>query len=100
MARNGKAWIPQAETSRPLPRRFLGARFPAARLLAAAAILVMGALALAFLVPMAGRNPKTLRRFQPSAPAKLTQSSVVLASTPAHDPQAEQLYLKGRVLLG
>lgn len=63
--------------------------------LAAAAILVMGALALAFLVPMAGRNPKTAT-LPASAPRPNSPSSVVLASTPAHDPQAEQLYLKGR----
>ena len=63
--------------------------------LAVAAILGIGALTLVLLPPGVKRTPKTgghavaVSR-QPSA------GGAVLASTPSHDPEAEQLYLKGR----
>jgi tetratricopeptide (TPR) repeat protein len=63
--------------------------------LAAAAILGMGAMALVLFLPIIGRNSKTATP-PVSTPRPNSPSSVVLASTPAHDPQAEQLYLKGR----
>ncbi len=57
----------------------------------AAAILGMGATALVILHPSPGRTPKTAG---PSP--RQTSPATVLASTPAHDPAAEQFYLKGR----
>jgi tetratricopeptide (TPR) repeat protein len=61
----------------------------------AAATLILGAVALVLFHPGASRDPKTVN---PSAslPRQSSPSAVVLASTPSHDPDAEQLYLKGR----
>ncbi len=58
----------------------------------AAAILGMGATALVILHPSPSRNPKSAG----PSPRQTSPAAVVLASTPAHDPEAEQFYLKGR----
>ena len=59
--------------------------------LLAAAVLVLGATALVlFLASPKTAGPSTAR------PRQNSPAAVVLASTPAHDPAAEQLYLKGR----
>jgi len=63
--------------------------------LVAAAILGMGALALVLVHPDPSHILKTDGRavFQPR---QASLGGVALASTPSHDPEAEQLYLKGR----
>lgn len=62
--------------------------------LLAIAILCMGAIALILFRPGASRSFKTAGQ---SAQSRQTSSGgVVRASTPSHDPEAEQLYLKGR----
>lgn len=62
--------------------------------LLAAGVLGVGALALVLFPPRANRSPKTAGHT--AALARQTSSGAVLASTPSHDPEAEQLYLKGR----
>ncbi len=63
--------------------------------LAAVAILGVGAMALVLFHPGASRVPKTAEH-PISSPRPSTPNAVVLASTQSHDPEAEQLYLKGR----
>src|SRR5713226_4241460 len=60
--------------------------------LSAAATLVASALVLVFFRPSASRTKTAGSSSLPHQTAPAT----VLASTPAHDPEAEQLYLKGR----
>ena len=61
--------------------------------LLAVAILCIGAIALVLFRPSARRNLNT--QVGPSA-SVTSPSEVVRASTPPHNPEAEQLYLKGR----
>jgi tetratricopeptide (TPR) repeat protein len=63
--------------------------------LSAIAILGLGALALVLFYPKANRRFKSAG---PSAslPQQASPAGVVSASTPPHDPEAEQLYLQGR----
>jgi tetratricopeptide (TPR) repeat protein len=63
--------------------------------LAAAAILGMGAMALVLFHASASRSSKTAGQAA-SQPRQTSPGGVVRASTPSHDPDAEQLYLKGR----
>jgi len=64
--------------------------------LVAAAIVSMGAIALMLLF-YANSNRDSRTAGQASSVARQNSpGGVVLASTPAHDPDAEQLYLKGR----
>jgi Tfp pilus assembly protein PilF len=70
------------------------ARYRNAIRLSVVAILGLGALTLV-LYPRANRGSKTAR--QATSPSKqASPASVVLASTPPHNPEAEQLYLQGR----
>jgi tetratricopeptide (TPR) repeat protein len=62
---------------------------------AVAAVLGVGALALVIFPPRVDRSSKTAGRAVAS-PRQGSPGSAVLASTPSHDPEAEQLYLKGR----
>ena len=71
------------------------AHYRSAIRLAAAAILGMGAMALVFFLPIGSHSPKTAA-LPAVLPRPNSPNSVVLASTPSHDPEAEQLYLKGR----
>jgi tetratricopeptide (TPR) repeat protein len=64
------------------------------RLLAVAGLGV-GALALVLIPPRVNRNPKSTGH-ESVTPRHASSGSAVLASTPSHDPEAEQLYLKGR----
>src|SRR5713226_7613311 len=59
------------------------------------AILGTGALALVLFYPSASRRSKTAGQAA-SLPRQTSPGGVVRASTPPHDPEAEQLYLKGR----
>ncbi len=70
-----------------------GAGHPNTIRLLTVAILFTGALGLVLVHFIANRAPKTA-----GPPASLPQQSspTVLASTQSHDPEAEQLYLKGR----
>jgi Tfp pilus assembly protein PilF len=61
--------------------------------LVVAAALGLGALALVLLPPRANRKAAG---HEIAVPRQTSGSSAVLASTPSHDPEAEQLYLKGR----
>jgi tetratricopeptide (TPR) repeat protein len=61
----------------------------------AAAVLGVCAIALVVFPPRANRSPKTAENAIVS-PRQTSAGGAVLASTPAHDPEAEQLYLKGR----
>jgi len=63
--------------------------------LTVAAILGMAALAVVLLPPRVNRSPKTGGRAV-AVSRPLSAGGAVLASTPSHDPEAEQLYLKGR----
>src|SRR6266852_705468 len=63
--------------------------------LLAVAILGLGALALVLFLPGANRSSKTAGQAA-SLPRQASPSGVMLASTPSHDPEAEQFYLKGR----
>ncbi len=63
--------------------------------LLAVAILGLGALALVLFHPGANRSSKTAGQAA-SLPRQASPSGVMLASTPSHDPEAEQFYLKGR----
>lgn len=62
--------------------------------LATATVLGVGVMALVLSHPSASRSPKTAGAAR--QPGRDTLGSVALASTPAHDAEAEQLYLKGR----
>jgi tetratricopeptide (TPR) repeat protein len=64
------------------------ARYPNTIKLLAAALLGIGAMALVLIYGSASRSSKTA--------GQAASGGVVRASTPAHDPDAEQLYLKGR----
>jgi len=59
------------------------------------AFLGLGALALVLFYPSASRRSKTARQAA-SLPRQTSPSGVVRASTPPHDPGAEQLCLQGR----
>jgi Tfp pilus assembly protein PilF len=61
----------------------------------AAAILGMAAIAVVLFYPSASRSSKSAGPAA-SLPRPTSPGGVVRASTPAHDPDAEQLYLKGR----
>jgi tetratricopeptide (TPR) repeat protein len=61
----------------------------------AAAILGLGATALVLFHPSASRISRTAGQGA-SLTRQTSPGGVVLASTPPHDPEAEQLYLKGR----
>jgi len=61
--------------------------------LAVAAVLGVGALAVVLLPPRANRSPRSAGH---AAVPQSSSGGAVLASTPMHDPEAEQLYLKGR----
>ncbi len=61
-------------------------------LLTAAAVLCIAAMALVQFHPNPTRTPKS----NAAVPHQDSLGSVALASSPAHDPEAEQLYLKGR----
>ncbi len=63
--------------------------------LLAVAILGFGALALVLFHPGASRSSKTAGQAA-SLPRQTSPGGVMLASTPSHDPDAEQFYLKGR----
>ena len=63
--------------------------------LAVAAILGVGALAVVLLPPRVNRSPKAAGHAV-AVPRQPSPGGAVLASTPSHDPEAEQLYLKGR----
>jgi tetratricopeptide (TPR) repeat protein len=63
--------------------------------LAVAAILGVVFLAVVLLPPRVNRNPKT-GGHAGAVPREPAVHGAVLASTPSHDPEAEQLYLKGR----
>ncbi len=63
--------------------------------LVVAAVLGVGALALVFFPPRVNRTPKAAGHVV-AMPGQSSSGSAVLASTPSHDPEAEQLYLKGR----
>jgi tetratricopeptide (TPR) repeat protein len=63
--------------------------------LVAAAALGLAAVALVLIPPRANRAPKTTAH-EVAPPRQAASGSDVLASTPSHDPEAEQLYLKGR----
>jgi len=69
-------------------------RYRATIRLLAVAILCMGAIALVLFHPGASRSSKTAG--QSAQPRQTSPGGVVRASTPSHDPEAEQLYLKGR----
>ncbi len=69
----------------------------ATNLVRLAAVMGVAAVALAFIIlyPSARRSPlRAVRPPLPTQPASL--GAVALASSPPHDPAAEQLYLKGR----
>ncbi len=84
----------QAESSEEVRAKSAGHRRNAIRVMAAA-VLGLGVLALVGFPTRATRGPKTAN--QGIAPAQqASPGNAVLASTPAHDPEAEQLYLKGR----
>jgi tetratricopeptide (TPR) repeat protein len=84
----------QAESSEEVRARSAGHRRNVIRFMVAA-VLGLGVLALVIFPPRAHRSPKTAD--QGIAPAQqASHGNAVLASTPAHDPEAEQLYLKGR----
>jgi tetratricopeptide (TPR) repeat protein len=82
---------PSAEEVRPItgpgPRKTIR--------LVVAAVLGVAALALVLFPLRANRTPKTAGHAV-APPRQTSAGSAVLASTPSHDPQAEQLYLKGR----
>jgi tetratricopeptide (TPR) repeat protein len=63
--------------------------------LLAVAILVLAAVALVLFRPGTNSTPKTVRPAASSA-QQTSPNTTVMASTPSHDPEAEQLYLKGR----
>lgn len=77
----------EAESSEEVRTRSAGHRRNAVRLMVAA-VLGLGVLALVIFPPRAKRSLTPPRQPSPRA--------AVLASAPAHDPEAEQLYLKGR----
>ena len=62
---------------------------------AVGAVLGLCAIALVIFPPRANRTPKTADQAV-ARPRQTSAGVAVLASTPAHDPEAEQLYLKGR----
>jgi tetratricopeptide (TPR) repeat protein len=70
-------------------------RQPRSLKLLTAAVLFMGALCLILVHFMATRAVKTTNPVAAS-PRQPSPAATVLASTPSHDPEAEQLYLKGR----
>ena len=61
----------------------------------AVAMLGMGAIALVLFYSSRSRNLKTGGRVSPAS-QQASPGGVVRASTPSHNPDAEQLYLKGR----
>jgi tetratricopeptide (TPR) repeat protein len=63
--------------------------------LMAATVLGMGVMALALFHPNASHSPKTAA-LTASQRGQTSFGGVALASSPSHDPEAEQLYLKGR----
>jgi len=63
--------------------------------LVVAAVLGVVALALVLLPPRTNRSPKTAGH-ELVQPRRTSAGGAAPASMPAHDPQAEQLYLKGR----
>jgi tetratricopeptide (TPR) repeat protein len=65
--------------------------------LLAAAILGMGIMALVFLFHASASRFASRTSSHAASPSRqASPTRVVLASTPSHDPEAEQLYLKGR----
>jgi tetratricopeptide (TPR) repeat protein len=75
------------ESGRDVRARFQSYRRNGMRLVVAA-VLGLGVVALVIFPPRAKRRP--------TPPQQPSPSSAVRASAPAHDPEAEQLYLKGR----
>src|SRR5580704_3314448 len=59
------------------------------------AVLGLGVLALVVFPPGANRSPNPSDHAM-APPRQASPGNAVLASTPAHDPEAEQLYLRGR----
>jgi len=75
-------------------RSSAGVSRKAIRLVVAAA-LGIGALTLVFFPPRVNRSSKAAGHAV-ATPGQSSSGNAVLASTPSHDPEAEQLYLKGR----